>query len=116
MGYDNLKLEKGMYRQEGMNFTQVLESLDPSENYRGTALEGTDAFQRQLKRFGIRPEECAAFGDYMNDAEMMEAVSYSFAMGNAYPAIKKLARFETGTNVEKGVLMGIERLMKEGLI
>ena len=53
MGFDNLKLEKGMYRQEGMNFTQVLESLDPSENYRGTALEGTDAFQRQLKRFGI---------------------------------------------------------------
>ena len=54
MSYDNLRLEKGMYRQEGMNFTQVLESLDPSENYRGTALEGTDAFQRQLKRFGIR--------------------------------------------------------------
>ena len=53
MGYDNLKLEKGMYRQAGMSFTQVLESLDPSENYRGTALEGTDAFQRQLKRFGI---------------------------------------------------------------
>ena len=54
MGYDNLRLEKGMYRQEGMSFTQVLESMDPSENYRGTALEGTDAFQRQLKRFGIR--------------------------------------------------------------
>ncbi len=54
MGYDNLRLEKGMYRQEGKSFTQVLESLDPSENYRGTALEGTDAFQRQLKRFGIR--------------------------------------------------------------
>ena len=54
MGYDNLRLEKGMYRQTGKTFTQVLESLDPSENYRGTALEGTDAFQRQLKRFGIR--------------------------------------------------------------
>ena len=54
MGYDNLRLEKGMYRQAGMNFTQVLESLDPSENYRGTALEKTDAFQRQLKRFGIK--------------------------------------------------------------
>ena len=54
MGYDNLRLEKGMYRQQGKSFTQVLESLDPSENYRGTALEGTDAFQRQLKRFGIR--------------------------------------------------------------
>ena len=54
MAYDNLRLEKGMYRQEGKSFTQVLEALDPSENYRGTALEGTDAFQRQLKRFGIR--------------------------------------------------------------
>ncbi len=54
MAFDNLRLEKGMYRQEGMNFTQVLESMDPSENYRGTALEGTDAFQRQLKRFGIK--------------------------------------------------------------
>ena len=54
MGYDNLRLEKGMYRQSGKSFTQVLESMDPSENYRGTALENTDAFQRQLKRFGIR--------------------------------------------------------------
>ncbi len=54
MAFDNLRLEKGMYRQEGMNFTQVLESMDPSENYRGTALEGTDAFQRQLKRFDIK--------------------------------------------------------------
>ena len=54
MSYENLKLEKGMYRQSGKSFTQVLESPDPSENYRGTALENTDAFQRQLKRFGIR--------------------------------------------------------------
>ncbi len=54
MAFDNLKLEKGMYRQEGKSFTQVLEGLDPSDNYRGTALEGTDAFQRQLKRFGIK--------------------------------------------------------------
>ena len=54
MGFENLKLEKGMYREGGKSFAQVLESLDPSENYKGTALEGTDAFQRQLKRFDIR--------------------------------------------------------------
>ena len=53
MGFDHVKLEKGMYRESGKTFTQVLESLDPSDNYRGTALEGTDAFQRQLKRFDI---------------------------------------------------------------
>ena len=52
--YDNLKLDKGMYREAGRSFSQVLESQDPSERYKGTSLEGLDAFQRQLKRFGIR--------------------------------------------------------------
>ena len=54
MAYDNLRLEKGMYRQSGKTFSQVLEELDPSENYRGTSLEKTDAFQRQLRRFEIK--------------------------------------------------------------
>ena len=52
--YESVKLEKGMYGTPGKTFTQVLESLDPSENYRGTPLEKLDAYQRQLKRFGIR--------------------------------------------------------------
>ena len=55
MGFDNLRLEKGMYGT-GRSFTQVLEGLDPSDNYRGTELEGLDAYQRQLKRFGIKPQ------------------------------------------------------------
>ena len=56
MGYqfENLKLEKGMYQQGGQTFTQVLERQDPSEQYKGTAMEGLDAFQRQLKRFDIK--------------------------------------------------------------
>ena len=43
-------LDKGMYREAGRSFSQVLESQDPSERYKGTSLEGLDAFQRQLKR------------------------------------------------------------------
>ena len=52
--YDSLRLEKGMYGVPGKSFTQVLEELDPSGNYEGGALGGLDAYQRQLKRFGIR--------------------------------------------------------------
>ena len=52
--YDNLRLEKGMYNEAGQSFTQVLEREDPSEHYKGTALEGLDAYQRQLKRFDIK--------------------------------------------------------------
>ncbi len=52
--FENIRLEKGMYGRTGRSFSQTLEELDPSENYRGTPLEGMDAFQRQLKRFDIR--------------------------------------------------------------
>ena len=51
--FDTIHLEKGMY-SNGKSLTEVLEGLDPSENYKGTDLEGLDAFQRQLKRFDIR--------------------------------------------------------------
>ena len=52
--FETITLEKGMYAVPGKSFTQVLEELDSSENYRGTPLEGMDAYQRQLMRFGIR--------------------------------------------------------------
>lgn len=51
--FENITLEKGMY-QTGKSLTQILEEMDPSENYKGTALEGLDAFSRQLKRFDIK--------------------------------------------------------------
>ena len=52
--FDTIKLDKGMYQETGMTFTQVLEKADPSENYKNTPYEGLDAYQRQLKRFGIK--------------------------------------------------------------
>ena len=51
--FDNIRLEKGLYTT-GKSFTQALESIDPSESYKGTSLEGLDAYQRQLKRFDIK--------------------------------------------------------------
>lgn len=53
MMYQNLKLEKGMYHITGKNFSEVLESVDPSASYAETPLAGLDAFERQLKRFDI---------------------------------------------------------------
>ena len=50
--FDNIRLEKGLYASG--DFTGALEKIDPSENYSGTALEGLDAYQRQLKRFDIK--------------------------------------------------------------
>ena len=36
---------------------RILEELDPKDKYIGTDLEGLDAFDRQLRRFGISSEE-----------------------------------------------------------
>ncbi len=51
--FENITIEKGMYQGKG-SLTDVLEKMDPSENYMGTPLEGLDAFSRQLKRFDIK--------------------------------------------------------------
>lgn len=51
--FDTIKLEKGMYNT-GRSLTEILEELDPSESYKGSELEGLDAFQRQLKRYDIK--------------------------------------------------------------
>lgn len=52
--YDNISLEKGLYNQSALSFTDSLEALDPSFNYKGSDLEGLDAYERQLKRFDIK--------------------------------------------------------------
>ena len=51
--YENIKLDKGLYGTS-KGFLAELESIDPSETYKGTSLEGLDAFERQLKRFDIK--------------------------------------------------------------
>ena len=51
--FETIKLDKGLYNTR-KGFLSELERIDPSENYKGTSLEGLDAFERQLKRFDIK--------------------------------------------------------------
>lgn len=52
--YKTINIDKSMYNRRGKTFSQVLEELDPSTNYKNTPLEKLEAFGRQLKRFDIR--------------------------------------------------------------
>lgn len=63
------------------------------------------------EHFGILPEECAAFGDYMNDYEMLESCAESYAMANACEEIKKIAKHTAPSNDEEGVLRVLERIL-----
>lgn len=59
----------------------------------------------------IKPEETMAFGDQLNDIEMLNQAYYSFAIGNARDEVKKTARFQADTNVNQGVLKILKSLL-----
>lgn len=52
--YKDIKLDKNLYKIAGKTFTQALSELDSNCNYEETELANLDAFERQLKRFGIK--------------------------------------------------------------
>lgn len=66
--------------------------------HKGMAMRG---LQEML---GIAPEECMAFGDYLNDCELLEAVGESYAMENAHPQLKAMARHIAPSNDDNGVI------------
>lgn len=65
---------------------------------KGSAME---AIQR---RFGLSRSQCMAFGDYMNDYELLSSVEESYAMANAVDGIKAIARHLAPSNEEAGVM------------
>ena len=68
------------------------------------------------KHLGITREETMAFGDFMNDLEMLQEAGYSVAMKNALPQIKAVCREETAyTNEEDGVIRWIRQWLKKGI-
>ncbi len=68
------------------------------------------AIQQIQESLGILPEETMAFGDQLNDMEMLERSYYSYAIGNARPEVKKAARFQADTNINYGVLKVLKLL------
>ncbi|TCS41782.1 HAD family hydrolase [Reinekea marinisedimentorum] len=67
-----------------------------------SASKGT-AIKILRQRFGFSYQQCMSFGDYFNDIEMLKETHFSYAMENAHPEIKKLARFVAPANNESGV-------------
>lgn len=65
-----------------------------------------------IKQFNIKKDETAAFGDEMNDYEMLKSVKYAYAMKNAVPAIKDIAYEIVDTNENDGVIKKIKEILK----
>ncbi|WP_158553823.1 HAD family hydrolase [Absiella sp. AM29-15] len=58
-------------------------------------------------KYHLDIDDFVAFGDFMNDYEMMKECTYSYAMANAHPDLKTVCNYETCSNDEDGVIKAI---------
>lgn len=86
---------------------ECLEVMPKGVN-KGTAILET------LERLGIHPDETIAFGDGLNDFEMLQVVGKGYLMGNAHAFLKeKLPHHEVvSPNWEDGVAKHLEALFE----
>jgi HAD superfamily hydrolase (TIGR01484 family) len=62
--------------------------------------------------YGIKADEVMAFGDAMNDYEILRMVGSSRAMGNARYAIKQVAAKVIGTNLDHSVQKAMREVLE----
>lgn len=85
----------------GFDFIDVIQS----DQHKGNGIEILQNY------WGITSDETAAFGDNGNDIEMLEHVTYSFAMENAIDEAKEAAKYIIGHNNNEAVLDTIDRIL-----
>ncbi|WP_138493755.1 Cof-type HAD-IIB family hydrolase [Paenibacillus pinistramenti] len=71
----------------------------------GSKAKGLVKITEQL---GIPAEHQYAFGDGLNDLEMLKLISNSVAMGNGVPEAKAAAKYVTKSSDEDGILHGLK--------
>lgn len=63
------------------------------------------------RALGITAAQTMAFGDYLNDVELLRAADWSYAMSNAHPDVLAVARHRAPSNADEGVISVIEELL-----
>lgn len=97
------KLENNLkVKVSGSNWVDI----SHSNAHKGFALE------KLMNEYGLSSNEVLVFGDYNNDLEMLQLSDYSFAMANAHPNVKAIAKYETTSNNEFGVENIIEQIVR----
>ncbi|MCQ6276892.1 HAD family phosphatase [Bacillus sp. V3B] len=69
-----------------------------------------EAVKKVLQHLNIEKEQSIAFGDGMNDVEMLQAVGEGFAMGNAQPDLYQYAKHKTTSVTDSGIFNGLKTL------
>ncbi|MFE8702768.1 Cof-type HAD-IIB family hydrolase [Cytobacillus sp. FJAT-54145] len=100
-----------LYNKEGIHLAQVnVEGIGLCYDViRDTVNKGV-AVKVMLEHFNIPKEKAIAFGDGLNDKEMLSLVGEGFAMGNAHPDLFQYAKNKTTDVDTSGVYNGLKSL------
>lgn len=66
--------------------------------------------EQALQRLGLSFADAWAFGDGLNDIEMLQQVGFGVAMGNAHPDLKAVADYVCPNAWDDGIYQGLKNL------
>ena len=69
------------------------------------------AFTALREALGLEKSQTLAFGDYLNDYELLTAAGTAYAMDNAHPRIKEIADEVAPPNTEHGVITVLREML-----
>ncbi|MEH7177714.1 HAD family hydrolase [Neobacillus vireti] len=100
------------YRNEdGIHLTQVnVEGMRHCYDVIRDKINKGIGVQYILKHLGVNKEHAIAFGDGLNDKEMLMNVGEGFAMGNGHPDLFQFAKHKTTTVSDSGIYNGLKKL------
>jgi Cof subfamily protein (haloacid dehalogenase superfamily) len=97
--------------EEGIHLSQVnVEGMRHCYDVIRDCVNKGYGVQVVLKRLGINKESSIAFGDGMNDKEMLQNAGESFVMGNGHPDLFKYAKHKTTKVTDSGIYNGLKKL------
>lgn len=91
-----IKNSKDHFINKWSDRASVLVSGELYLDFMDSAVNKGKGIEQIQKYFGLKPEECMAFGDNYNDIAMLDKVYYSYVMEKVAPDVKKHGRFVTG--------------------
>ncbi|MDO4437936.1 MAG: HAD family hydrolase [Eubacteriales bacterium] len=109
--YENAKVKEAY--DKITELPKSLELVISGKNWMDISNKGVSkgtAIEELQKSMGIKREESMAFGDYLNDYTMLKSCEESYAMANAQPELKEIAKYITSSNDEDGVMKILRQL------
>lgn len=97
--------------EEDLHFAQVnVPGLEDCYDVIRDSVNKGIAITKILQLSNLPKESAVAFGDGLNDKEMLQSVGTGVAMGNAHPLLFDYAKFSTTAVTDSGIYNGLAKL------